>query len=130
MPYIKKEFIDRLVDKQSTDGELLLQTIEEFAEGKRREGASYKFTCPKCGAHSLSVTPGKMVFKCFSCNEVSGKSAINFLTGPAVGKTLPDAVAYIANSYGMIVEYEEQQRPATETKSKKKTAGEKSFCAQ
>ena len=130
MPYIKKEFTDRIYERQGNDSELLLQTIEEFAEGKRREGASYKFTCPKCGAHSLSVTPGKMMFKCFSCNEVQGKSALNFLMSKAVGKTLPEAIEYIANSYGMAVEYEEQERKQPKPSKKKSAAGDKSFCSQ
>lgn len=133
MPYIKKEFMDSLVERQNTDSELLLQTIEEFAEGKRREGASYKFTCPKCGAHSLSVTPGKMVFKCFSCNEVSGKTAMNFLTGPAVRKSIPEAVEYIANSYGIAVEYEEplqKEQPQPKKGKKKEGDDSRSFCAR
>ena len=130
MPYIKKEFADAIVERQNTDSDLLLQTIEEFAEGKRREGASYKFTCPKCGAHSLSVTPGRMLFKCFSCNEVQGKTAINFLTGPAVRKSFPEAVEYIANSYGEVIQYEEPERKEAVRPAKtRKAEQEKSFCA-
>ena len=107
MPYIKKDFIDRLDERQKRDGDLLLQTVREHAEGIRREGVSYKFTCPVCGSHSLTVTPGKMMFKCFSCNEVSGKTAKDFLMSPAVKKDLPAAVEYIAAAYGTAVEYEE-----------------------
>lgn len=130
MPFIKPDFLDRIKERQENDDKMLLQVIEDFAEGKRREGSSYMFTCPRCGSHRLSVTPGKMIFKCFSCNEVQGKTALNFLTGPAVGKTLPEAVEYLANCYGEMVEYEE---PASKPKAKKKATAEnsgKSFCAQ
>lgn len=124
--------MERLIERQKTDGDLLLQTIEDFAEGKRREGVAYKFTCPACGSHSLSVTPGKLIFKCFNCNEISGKTAMNFLMSKAVGKDLPSAVEYLAQAYNEAVQYDEPQK--NDTKSKKKssssTTGGKSFCAR
>lgn len=134
MPYIKPDYIERIKERQEKDGDLLVQVVKDFAEGMRREGTSIMFTCPKCGSHRLSVTPGKMIFKCFSCNEISGKSAMNFLMGPAVGKSLPEAIEYIANCYGEAVVYEEpvhQARPAAQTSKKKaaETSG-KSFCSQ
>lgn len=131
MPYINKEYMDRLIERQKNDGDLLLQVVEEHAEGKRREGATYKFKCPSCGAHSLSVTPGKMIFKCFSCNEVSGKTAMNFLMSKAVGKTLPDAVEYIAQAYGDVVQYDEPVKKEPRKSAKKGDDGNgKSFCAR
>ncbi len=127
MPYIKKDFIDRLDERQKKDGDLLLQTVREHTEGLRHEGTSYKFVCPCCGAHALTVTPGKMMFKCFSCNEVSGKTAKDFLMSPAVKKDLPAAVEYIAAAYGMAVEYEERKKPGRKPKA---SGDDVSFCAQ
>ena len=134
MPYINKDYMDRLIERQKTDGDLLLQTIEDFAEGKRREGVAYKFTCPACGSHSLSVTPGKMVFKCFNCNEISGKSAINFLMSKAVGKDLPAAVEYVAQAYNEAVQYDEpvkrEPKKARKAESEGAAPSGKSFCAR
>ena len=31
MPYINKDYMDRLLQRQSKDGDLLLQTVEDFA---------------------------------------------------------------------------------------------------
>lgn len=132
MPYINKEYMERLIERQKNDGDLLLQTVEEFAEGKRREGSAYKFTCPSCGSHSLSVTPGKMVFKCFNCNEVSGKTALNFLMSKAVGKDLQSAVEYVAQSYNEAVQYDEPVKREQPKKARKKAedGSAKSFCAR
>ena len=132
MPYINKDYMDRLLQRQSKDGDLLLQTVEDFAEGRRREGVAYKFTCPKCGSHSLSVTPGKMIFKCFSCNDVQGKTAKDFLMSKAVGKDLQSAVEYIAQAYGEAVQYDEPQRKekAPKKAASKSSSSGKSFCAR
>lgn len=59
MPYIKPDYIERIKERQEKDGDLLVQVVKDFAEGMRREGTSIMFTCPKCGSHRLSVTPGK-----------------------------------------------------------------------
>jgi len=131
MPYIKKDFIERLDTRQKSDKDLLLDTVRAFSEGIRREGASYQFACPCCGANALTVTPGKMVFKCFSCNKIAGQSAKDFLMSPAVGYDLPTAIRYIADSYGVAVEYEEPRaRKKPGRKPKDAGADDKSFCAQ
>jgi len=125
MASIKQEFVDRIVERSNSDQSLLLQVVSDFCGEGKKEGAEYKFTCPKCGSHAFHVTPGKMIFKCFSCNEVKGKTPINFLTGPWCGKSFPDAIKYVADSYHEYVEYEEQYRPEC---AKRETGKSTSFC--
>lgn len=130
MPYIKPDYIERIKERQEKDGDLLVQVIREHTEGMRREGSSIMFTCPKCGSHRLGVNPKKMVFNCFNCNEIKGKTALNFLMGPAVGKSLPEAIEYIANSYNSYIEYEEPAQKPKTTKKKATETSSKSFCHQ
>lgn len=130
MPYIKQTFLQRILDRQAKDGELLMQVISENAGEPKKEGASYKFVCPQCGARALTVTPDKMMYKCFHCNGLHGSTAKDFLMGPTVSKDLPAAVEYIAACYHEYVEYEEPLRFA-ENKDKKKPGRKPvSFCAK
>lgn len=110
MAQIKKEFIDRIVERAQGDSSLLLQVVSDFCGEPKKEGSEFKFICPCCGANTLHVTPGKMIFKCFGCNDVHGKSAINFLTGPAVKKDFIDAIKYVADCYHEYIDYEETYR--------------------
>ena len=69
----------------------------------RRVGASYIFKCPKCGSNHLTYTPGKGVFKCFACNEVKGKRAIDYVM-TAKNLSYPEAIKYLANFFSVLIE--------------------------
>ena len=137
MPYIKKEFMDRIYERVNGDGELLLKVVRETAgEPKEHGRAETKFVCPNCGAGALVVNTKKMIYKCYSCNE-GGKNAINFLMGPGSGLSLPEAVKYVCDHYGIVPEYEDEQpkrqrkKPAAKGKSAEEADPEEgSFCSR
>ena len=120
MPYLKKEFTDRIYERVNGDGELLLEVVRETAgEPRKHERSETTFVCPHCHSGALVVNPKKMVYKCFSCNEVSGKNAINFLMGPGSGLTLPDAIKYVCDRYNILPEYEDDTPRRRRAPSKK-----------
>ena len=135
MAYLKEDFVRRIVDRQNDDADILRRVMDDICGEPRHEGKELAYTCPHCGSHALKYTPGssKHIFRCFSCNEVSGKSAVNFLMSPAVGKSYAEAVEYVATLYGEVPEYEQEKRPAR-PRPAKKGKGEKekedSFCRQ
>ena len=125
MAFIKQEFKDRIFERVNKDPDLLRIVLEDFAGKPRHEGRELSFTGPHCGANALKFTPGgKMVYKCFSCNEVKGNNAIGFLMGPGVNKKLQEAIEYICNILNIPVEYQEYDRPI----QPKKKSSSASFC--
>ena len=138
MAFLKKDFLDRIYDRVNSDEKLLMDVIREVAgEPKEYGRAETKFVCPHCKAGSLTVTPKKMIYKCFSCNEVGGKNAINFLMGPGSGLSLQEAVENVCHHYGIAPEYEEPPRkkdrkakPSTPEASQAIDPDSGSFCAQ
>lgn len=125
MPKIKSSCEERIL-AYGKDPDQLLRIIEGFRGEPKKEGASYKFSCPLCGSeHSLTVTPGKKIAKCFNC---SNGGAIHDPIGYLMkyeGKTYPEALEYIAAEFNVMVEYDEPER-----KPRKKTAADEkdSFC--
>lgn len=108
MPLIKKDFVDRVVDRSRMDAKNLVEIIASFAGSEqRKEGASYKSACPLCGSeHSLVITPGKQVFKCFNCNGLQGKTPADYLMkGQSMSYT--EAIKWLASYYNMVVEYDD-----------------------
>ena len=62
MPYLKKEFTDRIYERVNTDGELLLEVIREAAgEPRKHERSETTFVCPHCHSGALVVNTKKMV---------------------------------------------------------------------
>ena len=138
MPYLKKEFTDRIYERVNTDGELLLEVIREAAgEPRKHERSETTFVCPHCHSGALVVNTKKMVYKCFSCNEVSGKNAINFLMGPGSDLSLPDAIKYVCDRYDVAPEYEDDtpkrrraQKPKASDVPSKEDPDAGSFCSR
>ena len=138
MPYLKKEFTDRIYERVNTDGELLLEVIREAAgEPRKHERSETTFVCPHCHSGALVVNAKKMVYKCFSCNEVSGKNAINFLMGPGSDLSLPDAIKYVCDRYDVAPEYEDDtpkrrraQKPKASEVPSKEDPDAGSFCSR
>ena len=122
MPSIKKEFIDRVTERSRQEPGDLVSIISEFTDQPRKEGASYKAACPLCHSeHSLVITPGKRIFKCFNCNGLDGKYPLDYLM-KGQRMTYPEAIEWLASYYNMVVEYDEPPRKKTP-----KSSG-KSFC--
>jgi len=116
MPKIKDDIFQKIIERQD-DPEVLLDVIQQHG-ALRKEGASYRGECPVChSSHGLSVTPNKG-FKCFACNEFSGRNAFHFLTK---GFNIPaqQAVEELAQQLGIPVEYEQTERPIAARKTKK-----------
>ena len=107
---IRKECVDSIIERSERDPLDLLHIITSFTPEPRKEGASYKTACPLCGAeHSLIITPGKKIFKCFNCNDLSGKKPIDYLM-KGQRKSYPEALEWLASYYGVVVEYDEPAR--------------------
>lgn len=121
MPKIKEEFVSRVIER-SKGKDCLLEVIRAFGQEPRKEGASWKTACPLCGSeHSLVITPGKSLFKCFNCNALAGKYPIDYLMS-GQKMSFPDAIEWLANYFGMLVEYEEpvRKQPKEKPSAKKK----------
>lgn len=123
MPRIKEDFVSRIIERTKS-GDRLLEVISAFSPEPRKEGASYKAACPLCGSeHSLVITPGKSIFKCFNCNALSGKYPVDYLMS-GQRMSFPDAIEWLAQFYGLTVEYDE---PASrEIPAKRSSKGKKS----
>ena len=122
---IKKECVDRIIGKSEADPLDLVNIITSFSPEPRREGASWKTACPLCGAeHALVITPGRRVFKCFNCNELSGKRPLDYLM-KGQKMSFPDAIEWLANYYGILIDYDEPARKKTSGKAKSQ---KDSFC--
>lgn len=110
----------------------LVEIIGNFTP-LRKSGASYIGRCPNCDEErGLNVSPGKGVFKCFKCNELSGKRPIDYLM-KGEKMTFPEALQYLANELNIIID-EQQEKPKSAAKKTKKTGklGIKkgTFCAE
>lgn len=109
----------------------LLEVIGQFAQLEKK-GADYKCICPSCGRPSLSVNVSKSLFKCFSCNEVRGTRPIDFLmSGPKM--TFPEALKWLADHFGVILEDKPIIAKAVKPAKKRKTdhlLDSSSYCAK
>ena len=107
---IKKDCSSKIIERSERDPFDLVDIITSFTSEPRKEGASYKTACPLCGAeHALTITPGKRIFKCFNCNNLSGKRPLDYLM-KGQRKSFPEAVEWLAGYYGITVEYDEPAR--------------------
>jgi hypothetical protein len=111
----------------------LIEIIGNFTH-LRQSGASYLGKCPLCGEErGLNISPGKSVFKCFKCNELSGKRPIDYLM-KGERMTFPEALKYLAGELGIFIE-EQPAKPKTPVSKKTNKTGKLgvkkgSYCAQ
>lgn len=121
---IKKDCIDRIIERSERNPQDLVEIITSFSPEPKKEGASWKTACPLCGAeHALIITPGKSIFKCFNCNDLSGKRPLDYLM-KGQRMSFPDAIEWLANYYGILLEYDVpvRKKPANDGSQKE------SFC--
>lgn len=123
--YVPEDDVKNILDKTECR---LVEIIGEFVTLHKNGSVSYKGNCPLCGANKFEINPSKNVFKCFACNELSGKKPIDFLM-KAEHMTYPDALTYLAKHIGYILPEKPVQQPKP---SNKKSTSKKadSFCAR
>lgn len=103
----------------------LVEVISEFVT-LHKSGSSMQGNCPLCGGKKFEINPAKSVFKCFSCNGLSGKKPIDFLM-KAEHMTYPEALIYLAKHIGYIIP-EEKPRPKKTIPTKSTSKKNDSFC--
>ena len=98
--------IDRATVDRILDATQIVDVIGEFVSLRRR-GANYLGLCPfhQDKNPSMSVSPSKGIFKCFSCGK-SG-TALSFLMEHE-HLSYPEALKYLAAKYGIEVQEEEE----------------------
>lgn len=119
--------------KSAAEGRLL-DVVQDFHQ-LRKSGSDYVADCPHChAARKFTVAPNKDIFKCFSCNELGGKGAINYLMS-AEGMSYLDALDFLVRKFCVILapKPEQREKPITRIKSQsKESAGQNvdSYCAR
>lgn len=102
MGYIKREFIDKILDIANIE-----QVIGDFVELKRA-GANLKGKSPFVEEKSPSfmVSPVKQIWKDFSSGK--GGNLINFLM-ELKGWSYPEAIEYLSQKYNESIQYEDSE---------------------
>ena len=111
MPYIKKDFIERLIDRVD-----IVDVIGARLTLKR-SGSSYMCCCPFHNEKtpSFSVSQQKQFYNCFGCHK-SG-NVLGFIMDYDQ-LSFPEAVEQLAKEAGVQVEYEESTGHAPEKKER------------
>ncbi|GAP73063.1 hypothetical protein SAMD00024442_6_13 [Candidatus Symbiothrix dinenymphae] len=126
--YIPEDIKNKIL---SVSEDKLKEVVEDFAP-LHKSGVSWVCDCPICNAERmLTVTPGKNIFKCFRCNDFSGKGAVAYLM-KGHNKTFPEALEYLAKKFDIFID---EPKPVPKPKSTKKAKGKagadaNSFCAR
>ena len=119
--------------KNAAEGRLL-DVVQDFHQ-LRKSGSDYVGDCPHChAAKKFTVAPNKDIFKCFSCNEISGKGAISYLM-TAENMSYLDAMDYLVRKFSVILDAKPEKKPVklkVPKKKSKEAAGQNtdSFCAK
>ena len=115
---------------EAADGKLM-EVIAGFSP-LHKSGSGYVTECPCCKhERGLTITPGKNggVFKCFKCNQLGGKTSIDYLM-KGQDKTYVEALKYLADQFHIVLMPDEPVRIQKKDKPKpKRGAAPDSFCA-
>ena len=97
MNYIKQDIIEKIYDAAD-----IVEVVGEFVDLKK-SGVNYKGLCPFHQDHtpSLSVSPSRQIFKCFTCGE--GGNAVTFLMKHEK-MTYPEALRWLAKKYSIDIQ--------------------------
>jgi len=102
MPFINRTTIDKVYETARIE-----EVIGEFVDLKKK-GANFMGLSPfndeKSGSFSVSASKG--IWKDFSSGK-GGNSAVSFLM--AKGYEYPESIEYIANKYGIAIEYDDSK---------------------
>jgi hypothetical protein len=125
--FISEENKNRIL---SASEEKLVEVISDFST-LHKSGVSFVCECPVCNSdRTLTVTPGKSIFKCFRCNNLSGKNPIDYLM-KGQGKSFPEALEYLAKKFCVLDFIIEETKPAIKPKVKSKNQKSKnSYCSR
>ncbi|MDR1981350.1 MAG: DNA primase [Tannerellaceae bacterium] len=121
-------------DKQrilSVSEHKLIEVIQDFTT-LHKSGVSFLGECPCCKSErTLTVTPGKAVFTCFKCRELSGKKPIDYLL-KGQNMSFPEALEYLARKFGIILTEASPAKKKIPPAKKKgtKRIDKNSFCAR
>ncbi len=96
------------------EGADIVQIIGEHVK-LRRSGNSYRGPCPfhQGTGPNFSVVPAKGLYHCFVCNE-SG-DVFTYLQ-KRLGMDFPDAIRYVANKAGIVIEEVQRSAEAVDTR--------------
>ena len=109
--YISEDDKKRIL---SASEEKLIDIISDFSV-LHKSGASYVCECPVCKSdRTLTVTPGKSIFKCFRCNNLSGKNPIDYLM-KGQGMAFPESLEYLAKKFNVFLD---DPKPTVKAKPK------------
>lgn len=129
--YFTDDDIKRI--KEASTGHLL-DVVQDF-QNLRKSGVSYVCDCPHCKASKkFSIHSGKDVYGCFSCHQISGSGALDYLMR-VEGKQYPEALEYLANKFNVLLDPSPapKKKPASKMKKGSKNAkgnDVNSFCAR
>ena len=112
----------------------LIDVVQDF-RNLRKSGTSYVCDCPMCKASKkFSINPAKDIYSCFSCHQISGSGALDYLMR-VEKKEFPEALEHLAHKFNVILDQRPEQKKKPVTKMKqgsKKAKGNdtNSFCAK
>ena len=111
----------------------LLNVVQDF-QNLRKSGTSYVCDCPHCKASKkFSVNPAKDIYNCFSCHQIAGVGALDYLMR-VEGKQFPEALEYLAGKFSVLLDAvpEQKKKPVKMKQGSKKAKGNdvNSFCAK
>ncbi|MFY0644846.1 MAG: DNA primase [Bacteroidia bacterium] len=110
---ISPQVIDKVFDAAAIE-----EVVGEYVNLKKA-GANYKGLCPfHDDKHpSMSVSPAKGIFKCFSCGQ--GGNSVHFIMEHE-GLSYPMAIKFLADKYNIAIEEGEIDVQAIEEESRRK----------
>ena len=87
----------------------LLNVVQDF-QNLRKSGTSYVCDCPHCKASKkFSVNPAKDIYNCFSCHQIAGVGALDYLMR-VEGKQFPEALEYLAGKFSVLLDAVPEQK--------------------
>lgn len=110
----------------------LLEVIGDFSP-IHKSGSGYVTVCPNCKAErGLTIEPVKKggIFKCFKCNQVGGKSPLDYLM-KGQDKTFVESLMYLAERFSVVLIPDEPIKIRKKDKPKpQRGSAPDSFCAK
>ena len=81
--------------KDASDDKLYEVICDFITLDQRQSGQTFTGKCPICGEpKGFELHKGKGAYKCFKCNNISGKSVMTFLM-KGLNKSFPEALFVI-----------------------------------
>lgn len=127
---------DKRKIKDASDDRLYEVICDFITLDQRQSGQTYIGKCPICGEQKgFELHKGKGAYKCFKCNNISGKSVMTFLM-KGLNKSYPEALEYLVGKFNVQMDETPASPvkviPKTIKKSSKASKGEDpdSYCSK